>query len=548
MTILNGSCNMFVYGTVRESSARTFKVTEHADSHAITSLRDGARNQVSTYFNVLQTKGYIYRIGSVISTKEDAFTRQSFWREKKFYQIKLVYIFRNVTENISKQSYRDYVTDKSHWLQCLDISHADVGVIELKLPYAQLVLLMTMSRPCVRSEIAIMSPVNTVCSLRPSMDHNRCGRSDCLSNVRRGMRCHTCKARWQFKGTGLPDDQSQKVRCKCSVLVGILEAKLELPSKAPADANTKNAETWAKVDKELSSVNDYLALFTPGRLAEIKVIQLSDALSPRAPTVKASNMTTANRNTPRKLLGHTGSGNSGVHTCTKEKRLQPNELHTIRQNRKLLARFKHLFATHCGWKARRAAPILSFSVWSAVASRVLRKMTNSLYEPLSNSPPAATHLLLVCDFNAPKPPWMEPQHVGSSELFAAALTKVVQKSAWSQHVVEPDRYRHFVDQVSITAPLGHSDNCVLAFGFICYWDRNPEPQMWLQSFCRTDFSGMRILLEQASTQPDEPQATQRDSVPSGKQVSTVFKKLTARDREDELAFRKMRNRCKSEIR
>ncbi|GAA48468.1 hypothetical protein CLF_101648 [Clonorchis sinensis] len=123
-----------------------------------------------------------------------------------------------------------------------------------------------------------------------------------------------------------------------------------------------------------------------------------------------------------------------------------------------------------------------------------------------------THLLLVGDFNAPKAPWTELQCVGSSGPFTAALTEVVQQSAWTQHVVAPTRYRagqqpslldlvitnerHFVDQVTINAPLGHSDHCVLTFDFICYWARNPEPQTWIRNFCRADFSGMRIFLDQ----------------------------------------------------
>ncbi|GAA53666.1 hypothetical protein CLF_110738 [Clonorchis sinensis] len=70
---------------------------------------------------------------------------------------------------------------------------------------------------------------------------------------------------------------------------------------------------------------------------------------------------------------------------------------------------------------------------------------------------------LVGDLSAPKTTWMELQRVGSSKLFAAALTEVVQQSAWTQHVVAPTNYRagqlsslmdlvitnerHFVDQM-----------------------------------------------------------------------------------------------------
>ncbi|GAA52903.1 hypothetical protein CLF_109069 [Clonorchis sinensis] len=205
-----------------------------------------------------------------------------------------------------------------------------------------------------------------------------------------------------------------------------------------------------------------------------------------------------------------------------------------------------------------------------------------------------THLLLVGDFNAPKAPWTELQCVGSSGPFAAALTEVVQQSAWTQHVVAPTRYRagqqpslldlvitnerHFVDQVTINAPLGHSDHCVLTFDFICYWARNPEPQTWIRNFCRADFSGMRIFLNQVKLGPASVEDLYRTIVQKVHEADAMYvpkkparsrtsrklpkrirrllekrsqlflKKLTTGDTEDELAFRKMRNRCKSEIR
>ncbi|GAA47626.1 hypothetical protein CLF_100599 [Clonorchis sinensis] len=204
-----------------------------------------------------------------------------------------------------------------------------------------------------------------------------------------------------------------------------------------------------------------------------------------------------------------------------------------------------------------------------------------------------THLLLGGDFNAPKALWKELQCVGSSGPFAAALTEVVQQSAWTQHVVAPTRYRagqqpslldlvitnerHFVDQVTINAPLGHSDHCVLTFDFICYWARNPEPQTWIRNFCRADFSGMRIFLNQVKLGPASVEDLYRTIVqkvheadamfvpkkPSRGRMShklperircllekrsqLFFKRLTTSDTDDELAFRKMRNRCRSEI-
>ncbi|GAA48147.1 hypothetical protein CLF_101235 [Clonorchis sinensis] len=112
--------------------------------------------------------------------------------------------------------------------------------------------------------------------------------------------------------------------------------------------------------------------------------------------------------------------------------------------------------------------------------------------------------------------------------------------------------RHFVDQVIINAPLGHSDHCVLTFDFICYWARNPEPQTWIRNFCRADFSGMRIFLNQVKLGPASVEDLYRTIVQKVHEADAIgqlfFKKLTTGDTEDELAFRKMRNRCKSEIR
>ncbi|GAA49135.1 hypothetical protein CLF_102568 [Clonorchis sinensis] len=135
-----------------------------------------------------------------------------------------------------------------------------------------------------------------------------------------------------------------------------------------------------------------------------------------------------------------------------------------------------------------------------------------------------------------------------------------------------------VDQVTINAPLGHSDHCVLTFDFICYWARNPEPQTWIRNFCRADFSRMRIFLNQVKLGPASVEDLYRTIVlkvheadamfvpkkPARSRMSRklpkrirrllekrsqlFFKKLTTGDTEDELAFRKMRNRCKSEIR
>ncbi|KER23712.1 hypothetical protein T265_08478 [Opisthorchis viverrini] len=58
----------------------------------------------------------------------------------------------------------------------------------------------------------------------------------------------------------------------------------------------------------------------------------------------------------------------------------------------------------------------------------------------------------------------------------------------------------------------------------------------------------KFVPKKTGTHSDEPQDAKKDSATSGKKIPTLFKKLTTGDTEDELAFRKMRNRCKSEIR
>ncbi|GAA56332.1 hypothetical protein CLF_110614 [Clonorchis sinensis] len=297
------------------------------------------------------------------------------------------------------------------------------------------------------------------------------------------------------------------------------------------------------------------------------------------------------------------AGDSDVHTSAKARKMQPNKPYTIRQIRKLLAGFSVQSSEKTSLMGappkellvplRGSDSLLLGVVYRSPSSppeddhfliRTLGQLSSSYH---------FTHLLLVGDLNAPKASRTELQCVGSSGHFAAALTEVVQQSAWSQHVVAPTRYhagqqpslldlvitneRQFVDQVTINAPLGHSDHCVLTFDFICYWARNPEPQTWIRNFCRADFSGMRIFLNQVKLGPASVEDLYRTIVqkvheadamfvpkkPARSRMSRklpkricllekrsqiFFKKLTTGDTEDELAFRKMRNRCKSEIR
>ncbi|GAA51912.1 hypothetical protein CLF_107005, partial [Clonorchis sinensis] len=298
------------------------------------------------------------------------------------------------------------------------------------------------------------------------------------------------------------------------------------------------------------------------------------------------------------------AGDSDVHTSAKERRLQPNKPYTIRQIRKLLAGFKvqSYEKTSLMGAPPKELPVPLRGSDSLLLGVVYRSHVSTpeddhflirTPEQLSSSY-HFTHLLLVGDFNAPKAPWTDLQCVVSSGPFVAALTEVVQQSAWTQHVVAPTRYRagqqpslldlvitnerHLVDQVIINASLGHSDHCVLTFDFICYWARNPEPQTWIRNFCRADFSGMRIFLDQVKLGPASVEDLYRTIVqkvheadamfvpkkPARSRMSRklpkrirrllekrsqlFFKMLNTGDTEDQLAFRKMQNRCKSEIR
>ncbi|GAA53028.1 hypothetical protein CLF_109370 [Clonorchis sinensis] len=167
-----------------------------------------------------------------------------------------------------------------------------------------------------------------------------------------------------------------------------------------------------------------------------------------------------------------------------------------------------------------------------------------------------TNMLLVGDLKAPKAPWMELQRVGLSGPFAAAPTKVVQQSAWTQHVIAPTRYRagqqpslldlvitnerHFVDQMIINAPLGRQKyrtqrvNSKLLpstlFRNAHLPDQlNPGPasvaDIYRTIAQKLHEANAMFVTKKTSTQSDDPQATQKDLASSGKAVSTIFQKF-----------------------
>ncbi|GAA47608.1 hypothetical protein CLF_100576 [Clonorchis sinensis] len=163
-----------------------------------------------------------------------------------------------------------------------------------------------------------------------------------------------------------------KTRCAMPYLQGLVVLQMHgfTERPAPEEANTKNATTWTKVDKELYSLNEYLALFIPGRLAAEKVIQLSDAAIKTAMESLVDRRVRMSSFTPSKVvslivdttvaqdpdnqshkpgrsepenpsytqLARLIAGSSD--TNTKQRRLQPNKPHKIRKIRKPLAGFR----------------------------------------------------------------------------------------------------------------------------------------------------------------------------------------------------------------
>ncbi|GAA53808.1 hypothetical protein CLF_111196 [Clonorchis sinensis] len=166
-----------------------------------------------------------------------------------------------------------------------------------------------------------------------------------------------------------------------------------------------------------------------------------------------------------------------------------------------------------------------------------------------------THLLLAGDFNAPKAPWTELQCVGSSGPFAAALTEVVQQSAWTQHVVAPTRYRAGKQPSLLDLAITNERHFVDQTFRECasFLDQVKLGPASVEDLYRTIVQ--KVHEADAMFVPKKP-ARSRMSRKLPKRIRCLlekrsqlfFKKLTTGDTEDELAFRKMRNRCKSEIR
>ncbi|GAA49288.1 hypothetical protein CLF_102814 [Clonorchis sinensis] len=105
--------------------------------------------------------------------------------------------------------------------------------------------------------IALMSLVNAGCSLQSSVVRNRCCGDGSPSNVERDMQCHTCKAWWHFKCTGLQEDQKILGRA-----VSVQKANptiRRLSEDRPLDARKLGHSSSRE---EICKVEEYLAVLS----------------------------------------------------------------------------------------------------------------------------------------------------------------------------------------------------------------------------------------------------------------------------------------------
>ena len=151
----------------------------------------------------------------------------------------------------------------------------------------------------------------------PTSNHistSHCGRTGCHTSVQNGMQCHICNAWYHFKCTGLKSDQVQCLskssdpfscisclfdqpgalfgqpkddpadpadinaqhtllpsECQCVPFLQKLEAKLDIV----AESSALTQQAFLRVESELQSLNEYIALALPGHAAAKKALQIS---------------------------------------------------------------------------------------------------------------------------------------------------------------------------------------------------------------------------------------------------------------------------------
>ncbi|GAA57285.1 hypothetical protein CLF_112476 [Clonorchis sinensis] len=351
---------------------------------------------------------------------------------------------------------------------------------------------------------------------------------------------------------------NQKDQCKCSAFIGTLDATLVLLPKALEDANTENATNWTNVAKK-PSLNEYIALSIPGPLAA-KAIQLSDAtvkttagslVNRRLHSVKSASLivntviaqdpesqshkpdSSEPENPLHTQLAMLIAGDSDVFTSTKETRPQPNQPHTIRQIRKLLA----------GFKLHSSAETIPMGA----PPKELLGAATQLPGPQSNT--------------FPLKPRQNAQETKKTQVCLNSLNS--SKSGRPKGIIEKapsSSGRNFRPREKLRPPKTNSDFnklcdikqsvCLEQQSLIAPTENWLTPDVSATKISIDGYSGFRAdpKRKRAARNRMNRKPPKRIRLLLNKRSQLFFKTLTAGNTEDKLAFRKMRNRCKSESR
>ncbi|GAA54600.1 ESCRT-II complex subunit VPS25 [Clonorchis sinensis] len=378
--------------------------------------------------------------------------------------------------------------------------------------------------------------------------------------------------------SSLPNHTDQ---CKCSSLIDVLATKLELLSKALTDANTKNAAIWTKVDKELSSLNEYLALSTPGLLAAKKVIQLSDA------AIKTATASLVDRRVRESRLIIWGSFSRKV-TPTKQAQSLLGSVLSKPDHESL----------HAHWLRRKGSKrTLGLLVTLSSPSAVQKVLGRAVSVQKAN--PTIRRLSEDRPLDARKPGHSSSREEMRKKLPDGAISADPKLKAKPIVVIAPCAPESTPRQTTATPdssfysttadPSNSTGNDALEEASLTWTERpkyvqlsallsvtdvkgatvNSTPKLqpsWIRSdvrsqvvkptgkpttcadvdigeCCENRTSTEAVKLPISSSTPPKVASCLLE-----KRSQLFLKKLTTGDTEDELAFRKMRNRCKSEIR
>ncbi|GAA52423.1 hypothetical protein CLF_108022 [Clonorchis sinensis] len=440
-----------------------------------------------------------------------------------------------------------------------------------------------------------MIQVNTGCSLQPSMDQNRCGRKISPSNARRGMQCRTCKAWWHFTCTRSHDDQPLLLLTACRrnrrrIRTAVSTKPPQVP-RLPTVAMLGRRR--ASRGRSANTTQSYRR-FLPQQTTELLSSTGSDVRRQAAKPTDKSNTCVdldigeccENRTTTAAAkLPISSSTPSKVASLIVDKvfaqdpdsqSLKPDhsepespsytQLATLIAGTWITPDISDVEISIGGYSVFRAdskrgraggvalylhaalpipivlsdttpAPFCD-ALWLQVPLRGPDSLLLGVVYRSPSSPPEDdhflirtlgqlsssyhfTHLLLVDNFNAPKTPWMELQCVGS-------------KIPNPKHGFETSTVQTFRECASFLTKLN--------------WDQ----LQWKTCIGLLSRRFTRLTrcssLEKPTRSRMGRNLPKRFRRPLVKRSQLFFKKLTTGDAEDELAFRKMRNRCELEIR